>query len=278
MSTDMRLQQLGALGERALEAFKKRSEKLDVLRRTKEEKEKKKKKEKKGAPEKCLNRLTASIYAEASVHLQAMAATFMYVHKTLTGLISIDEKKTESPLPKGTDKWLVEYDKEVKDTSQGTDKLIWDFTFGALEDCVKVAEISQIKEILELLLVIADKTSTLWGAEYVKLLFELVNAIREGQHIWALQEADTRTAVNVLNELELFMVLSLAASEYAVASAHRFMQDITKSQLSPKEQKILRDYARAFVVEKIRNARTELALWVQFPKDGFWLDAPQFRH
>jgi hypothetical protein len=246
-----RLKELNRLANRVRESFSERLKKLDAF------------------SENNPSRMVFSVYAEVSAHQNATIATCMELYKELSHLVATTNAEGEKVKGLGH---------QVQDIHKTIDATVWTLAIQALETCVAVAKLSEAKELLELAWLIADKSASLFGGEYVKLVFELITAIREGKDARNIRDEEARKAGVFLAELELFMWSSLAANQYAVAQIHRLTRPTIDSGSKSREEreKMVGDEARNFVSEKIRQARGEAKVWMRFPEDGFWIDAPPF--
>jgi hypothetical protein len=257
------LQELVQHGRRAEKTFRKRFDKLEPLSKN------------------TSSRLAVSINAEISAHLNATIATYIELHKELSQWVSTAKIEELEPLDLHSTKvkGLKALAQQTDKIHQKTNEILWGFAVGALETCVKVAEVNETKELLELAEVIASKTAALFGSEYVKLIFETISAIREGKSAWSIRSREFRNAGKVLAALELFMMSSLAANQYAVARVHSLTRPRSDLALKISREELARiemGDAKKFVATKVIQARNGIEVWLRFPKDGFWDDAPTF--
>jgi len=216
--------------------------------------------------EKYASRITSGIYAECTVHLLALATTT----ENLVGELQLWANSHR------------ETDHELSNTIAQTS---WDLAVQSLQNCVRIAEVDRSKQLIDLAQVIAEKAASLAGLEAVKLLFDAANALRDSGHVWRILDADQVTTGQILLELDLFAMSALAGSQYAVAQVHALTQprnllDPISISLEASGRTAMNE-AKQFVVERVRDARRNILeagakLWIRFPEEGLWADAPPF--
>lgn len=206
-------------------------------------------------------RIASGLSQECNVHLTALT----FIVATLLGELSA---------------WLASRPADQTPMARDIDRCGWSYALEGIEQCTRAVQVDRTDQWIALARVITAKAVNLAGGEYYKTAVEIVEALENIEKVADIQVADIRTTVKVLAKIELFLMSTLLAGQYAVARVRALTGPAGESTLKEALDSISQEagrQARQVVIDNIHKARKATAVVagpeegeITLLRDGFW--------
>ncbi|MGA2217323.1 MAG: hypothetical protein ABSG51_04505 [Terracidiphilus sp.] len=163
-----------------------------------------------------------------------------------------------------------------------TEQVGWDLAVKSLDHCVKAMQIDQTGQFFEAGVVILNGVFALTGADWIVKTLDFLKTLNDS---WDIPTKDLKTTSKFLDQFDLFMMIGLLASQYAVmqvnALTHPLDDFMLGLPLAFRAKKALGE-SQARVSGVVLDVRRDFdqniehsggKFLVYFPTRGMWPDA-----